>query len=124
MITKVISVINDPSKILKLQVIKFIKSVLINDDENLNKLICNNDCLLPIIELFNKNSKKDNLLVSAILDLFEFINKNHIKKIILYLFEKYNSFFYCEENRGLFNSLITKYEQSLEQFDKFGAIKK
>ena len=116
LITKVLCVIEENSKILQLQVIKFLKCVLINNDENLNKLISNNDNFASVIELFNKNQKKDNLIVSAILDLFDYIKKQNIKKIISYLFEKHYDFFYAEENRTLFSSLISKYEQGLDQF--------
>jgi protein phosphatase-4 regulatory subunit 3 len=116
LISKVLFVVEDISKVLHLQVIKFIKSIFINDDENLNKLIINNNSLAPIIGLFTLNETKDNLILSAILDLFEFIRKQNIKKIISYLFEKHFDFFYKESNRKFFNSLITKYEQGLDQF--------
>lgn len=104
------------SKVLKLQAIKFIKCVFINDDENLNKIVINNDCLSPIMDLFGQNRKKDNLILSTILDLFDYIRKQNIKKIISYLFEKHYDFFYNESNKPFFSNLIVKYEQGLEQF--------
>lgn len=56
-----------------------------NGDDNLIKIIISNNCFKKIIELFEVNRKKRNLVFSAILDLFDVINKNTIKKIILHL---------------------------------------
>jgi hypothetical protein len=56
-----------------------------NGDDNLIKIIISNNCFERIIDLFEKNRNKRNLVFSAILDLFDTINKNTIKKIILHL---------------------------------------
>jgi len=85
LILKVLSVLETPSKILQLQVIKFIKSVLLNGDENLNKIIINNDVMKAVLTLFDENRKKENLILSAILDLLDFVKKQNLKKIISYL---------------------------------------
>jgi protein phosphatase-4 regulatory subunit 3 len=76
---------SEPSKVLHLQVIKFIKSVLMNGEENLNKLVINNDVMSHVLKMFDSNKAKDNLLMSSILDLFEYIKKQNMKKIISYL---------------------------------------
>ena len=59
-----------------------------NGEENLNKLIINNDVMWHILKIFETNRGKDNLLMSAILDLFEYIKKQNMKKIISYLVSK------------------------------------
>jgi hypothetical protein len=56
-----------------------------NNDENLNKMLINNDSFEPLIKIFNENKQKNNLLVSAIMDLFEYVKKLNAKKIISYL---------------------------------------
>ena len=56
-----------------------------NGDENLNKLVVNNDVMSHVLKMFESNRAKDNLLMSAILDLFEYIKKQNMKKIISYL---------------------------------------
>jgi hypothetical protein len=114
-------VLQDNSKILNLQFIKFIKSVFLNNDENLNKLVINNDVFEQILKIFKENKKKDNLLLSSVLDLFEHIKKQNMKKIIAYLFEKHYDFFYDESNKIFFKSLISKYEGGLDHFSSFRA---
>ena len=76
---------SEPSKVLHLQVIKFIKSVLMNGEENLNKLVINNDVMSHVLKMFDRNKSKENLQMSSILDLFEYIKKQNMKKIISYL---------------------------------------
>ena len=78
-------VIDSDSKILQLQVIKFLKSVLLNNDENLLKIIINNDMFGKIFQVFENNVKKENLIVSAIMDIMEYVKKQNIKKMMNYL---------------------------------------
>jgi protein phosphatase 4 regulatory subunit 3 len=85
LISKVMDALKDNSKILELQVTKFVKSVIVNNDENLNKMIINNDIFDNIIQIFKRHKGKDNAVSSAILDLFEYIRKQNLKKIISYL---------------------------------------
>jgi protein phosphatase-4 regulatory subunit 3 len=82
-------VIESNSKILQLQVIKFLKSVLLNNDENLLKIIVNNDMFAKIFQVFENNIKKDNMIVSGIMDIVEYLKKQNIKKIINYLVKYY-----------------------------------
>lgn len=56
-----------------------------NNDDNLVKIIINNDIFSKVFELFENNYKKDNLVVSTILDLFEYVKKQNIKKILTYM---------------------------------------
>ena len=77
-------VIESDSKILQLQVIKFLKSVLLNNDENLLKIIINNDMFAKIFQVFENNTKNDNMVISSIMDMFEYLKKQNIKKIINY----------------------------------------
>jgi hypothetical protein len=62
-----------------------VKSIINNNDENLIKILISNNCFKKIIDIFEKNKEKRNLVFSATLDLFDFISKNTIKKIILHL---------------------------------------
>jgi len=81
----VVEIVRDNDKILDLQVVKFVKSIVNNNDENLIKILISNNCFKKIIEIFENNREKRNLVFSATLDLFDYINKNTIKKIILHL---------------------------------------
>lgn len=89
LIPNVCEMVKDKDKILDLQVVKFVKSIIANNDENLLKILISNNCFKKIIEIFEANRQKRNLLFSAILDLFDHINKFTIKKIILHLVKIY-----------------------------------
>lgn len=77
-----------------MQVVKFIKSIVLNGDDNLIKVLIANNSFKRIIDLFEVNRIKRNLIFSAILELFDLINKHVIKKIILHLVNRnfYNIF--------------------------------
>ena len=93
-LTKILDVLNSNQKILHLQVVKYIKSIILNNDYNFTKVIMNTDCFGKIVYLFNANKKKNNLIFSAILDLFQMLkNCSHSKKLLNYLFENYSIFF-------------------------------
>lgn len=93
------------------------KSIIINSDENIVKIIINNNFFEPIINVFMDNQNKNNLIVSAILELFECVKKStNMKKLLSYLFEKHYDFFYNEYNKPLFLEFTTKYEQGLDQY--------
>ena len=49
------------------------KSIINNNDENLIKILISNNCFKKIIDIFEKNKEKRNLVFSATLDLFDFI---------------------------------------------------
>ena len=85
LINKVIEAFKDKSKVLEIQVIKFIRSVIVNNDENLSKLIINNDIFSHVIEIFQRQKSKDNAITAVILELFDYIKKQNLKKIISYL---------------------------------------
>jgi protein phosphatase-4 regulatory subunit 3 len=90
LINKVIDALKDKSKVLEIQVIKFIRSVIVNNDENLGKLIINNDIFSHVIEIFQRQKNKDNAITAVILDLFDYIKKQNLKKIISYLVITYS----------------------------------
>lgn len=114
-LTKILNVLNYNQKILHLQVVKYIKSIILNNDYNFTKVIMSTDCFGKIIYLFNVNKKKNNLIFSAILDLFQMLkNCSHSKKLINYLFENYSEFVYDEKNKIFFEDIISLYENQNE----------
>jgi hypothetical protein len=118
LVPKILDLQKDNSKIILLQVIKFMKTLIVYGDDNIIKLITSNDYLNDIIKIYSSISNKDNLIISAILELFDIIKRNNMKKLIAYLFEKHYDFFYKEEHRNvtIFQDLIAKYDQGLEGF--------
>ncbi|KAJ9124080.1 hypothetical protein QFC22_000875 [Naganishia vaughanmartiniae] len=47
------------------------------------------ELMLPMLELLESESPRDNMLSSACLDIFEIIRRDNLKPVINYLFEKY-----------------------------------
>ena len=70
---------------MDVQVIKFIKAIVANSDDNFIKILISNNSFKKIIVLFEENREKNNLIFSAILDLFDLINKITLKKIIIHI---------------------------------------
>lgn len=64
---------------------KFMKVLLAMGDDNIMKMIINYHAFEPIINLYNLNKNKNNLIVSCFLDLIEHIKKNNLKKLISHL---------------------------------------
>lgn len=65
--------------------IKFIKAIVANSDDNFVKILISNNSFKKIIVLFEENREKNNLIFSAILDLFDLINKITLKKLIMHI---------------------------------------
>ena len=118
-LTKILDLVKYNNTLFNLQVVKYINCIIINNDYNSTKVIMNTDCFGKIISLFNINKKKDNLIFSAILELF-FLLKNcsHSRKLINYLIENYYDFVYNESNRVYFEDIISLYENQNE--NEFG----
>ena len=114
-LTKILNVLNSNQKILHLQVVKYIKSIILNNDYNFTKVIMNTDVFGKIVYLFNANKKKNNLIFSVILDLFQMLkNCSHSKKLLNYLFENYYDFVYEESNKIFFEDIIAVHENQNE----------
>ena len=75
----------------------------------------NTDVFGKIVYLFNANKKKNNLIFSVILDLFQMLkNCSHSKKLLNYLFENYYDFVYEESNKIFFEDIIAVHENQNE----------
>jgi protein phosphatase-4 regulatory subunit 3 len=94
------------------------KSLILLNDENINKLITTNDYLNDVIKVYINCFEKNNLLVSSVIELFDFIKRINSKKLISYLFEKHYDFIYNENNKNIytFQELVLKYENGMDQY--------
>lgn len=81
------------NKSLQLYAIKFLKSVLTTKDEFYFRHIEKLDCFRGVIALLQKLQSKDNLLASAIFDLFQFILSENLSVLVSYLMKKYAAVF-------------------------------
>ena len=66
-----------------------------------------NKIINPFIQIFLNLKNKNNIMFSCYLELFEFINKQNIKKIISAIFENFYNYPYKEP---IWDKLKQKYE--------------
>ena len=101
-----------PMKYIRLGMIKYLKSLLDIGDDMLKHYIASYDLLRSVIDLANK-LKKDNLLKSAIIDLFITISKSNNRVLITYLGSTYNEFFVTSSlsTHPIMKEILSKYEE-------------
>ncbi len=78
-------------KCIKVGMVKLLRALIGLKDESMCRYITTNDLLKPIMELAGKN-KRDNLIKSAILELFDFIQKENMSILMEHLMEHYSDF--------------------------------
>eukprot|EP00262_Sarcandra_glabra_P022238 TRINITY_DN9807_c1_g1_i1.p1 TRINITY_DN9807_c1_g1~~TRINITY_DN9807_c1_g1_i1.p1 ORF type:complete len:677 (+),score=95.85 TRINITY_DN9807_c1_g1_i1:98-2032(+) len=113
-IEKVLFLTRRREKYLVVAAVRFLRTFLSRNDEHLLRYIVKNNLLKPIVEAFIDNGIRYNLLNSAILELFEFIRKENLKTLVLYIVDCFWDQLGKFENLGTIRALKVKYEQSLE----------
>lgn len=108
---KILQVLLFGSKILDLSVIRFVKTILLYGDFFFVSEFLNKELLHKLIFLFEKNKKKDNLILAALCDLFNSLVSK--EKLLNQLFIMKREFFY--ENQIFFSDLIDKIERKPEK---------
>lgn len=111
---KVLYLTKRREKYLVVAAVRFVRTVISRNDENLNNYIMRRNLPKPIVDAFVANGDRYNLLNSAILELFEYIRKESVKPLLKYLVESFWSQLSKFENLASIQSLSVKYEQSLE----------
>ncbi|XP_047333900.1 serine/threonine-protein phosphatase 4 regulatory subunit 3 isoform X2 [Impatiens glandulifera] len=100
-------------KYLIVAAIRFFRTLVSRNDEQLMSHIARNNLLKPIVEAFVRNGSHYNLLHSAILELFEHIQKD-IKSLLKCLVESFWNELAEFENLSTIQALKVKYDQSIE----------
>lgn len=112
-VDKICDVLNDNNKILTLEVIKFIRSVFDYGDFFFCYDIVDTKLMELLINLFNKNKKKDNAIFAAVCSFFNSLIE---KEKLLNQFVILNrQFFYEEDNYLYFENIIAKIERRPEK---------
>ncbi|KAI9665116.1 MAG: Platinum sensitivity protein [Alyxoria varia] len=97
-------------KHLKLTAIKFFKTCITLQDEFHNRKIITENLFEPILDIITSTMPRDNLLNSACLELFEYIRRENIKPLIVYLVETFRSTLDSISYVETFRTLIARYE--------------
>ncbi|KAM7484998.1 hypothetical protein LguiA_001007 [Lonicera macranthoides] len=113
-IEKVLFLTRRREKYLVVAAVRFVRTLISRNDEHLTNHIVKNNLLKPIVDAFVVNGNRYNLLHSAVLELFEHIQKENLKILLKYLVDSFWDQLVQFENLGSIQSLKVRYEQSLE----------
>ena len=104
------NLLEEVDKVINLYAIKLLKCLInYTDDFICNKLLSEKLCI-NLINLFKKNMKKKNIIISCMMDFFETLSKNKeliFKNAMVFLSE----FFYQNENQ--FKIILMRYENKV-----------
>ncbi|KAJ0960769.1 hypothetical protein J5N97_001328, partial [Dioscorea zingiberensis] len=104
-------------RFLAVATVRFMRAIVSRNDDHLLRHIAKNNLLKPIIDAFIENGSRYNMLHSGVLELLEFIRKENIKILILYVVDTFWGQLLKFEHLGPIQGLRLKYEQSLENCD-------
>ncbi|XP_026457465.1 serine/threonine-protein phosphatase 4 regulatory subunit 3-like isoform X4 [Papaver somniferum] len=113
MIGKVLLLVHRREKYLVVAAVRFMRIIICRNasDEQLLSHIVKKNHLKPIVDAFIANGDRYNLLNSAVLDLFEYIRKENIKTLIMYIVDSFWSQLVKFEPFATVSQLKLKYEQ-------------
>ncbi|KAG0482286.1 hypothetical protein HPP92_010370 [Vanilla planifolia] len=117
-IEKVLCLTRRREKFLVVAAIRFMRTIISRNDEQLLRHIVKNNLMRPIIEAFVKNGNRYNMLHSGFLELVEYIWKENQKTLITYMVSSFWDQLKRFEHLSTIQALRLKYEQSLETGDK------
>lgn len=103
----IIKLLKEENKIIILYTIKLLKVILDNSEHYICIKIITNELCTLLTNIFNKNMKKNNIITSCLLNLFDSISLTNT--YILNIIMNYTSeFFY--KNKEYFKNIILRYE--------------
>jgi protein phosphatase-4 regulatory subunit 3 len=105
---------NDPSAALK-----FFRNLVGLQDEFYNQQMMQDRLFEPILNIVHETMPRDNLLNSACLELFEYIKRENIKKLIEHLVETYRNKLQSITYVDTFRALIARHDDSLNADTSF-----
>ena len=106
----IIQLLKDKSRTVTLYAIKLLKIILEICENYIALHIITNDLCNILINLFNENSKKNNIIFSGLLNFFDSLSQTNIS-IIDILMTYSSDFFY--ENKTYFKNVILRYERKV-----------
>ncbi|KAG4378402.1 hypothetical protein GLYMA_17G032400v4 [Glycine max] len=113
-IEKILLLIRRAERYLVVGAVRFIRTILSRHDEHLINYFVRNNVLKPIIDAFVSNGNRYNLLHSAVLELFEFIQKENLKLLLKYIVGSFWDQLMKFEYLASIHSLKVKYDQCLD----------
>jgi len=113
-LTKVLKLAGQRDKCLVLAAMRFFRTCVGLKDDFYNRYIVKNRCFDPIIVQLRANCMRDNLVHSAILELFEFVRRENIKILVTHLAETYQQALASLTHVDIFKGVLLRHEQNEE----------
>jgi len=110
-----------PSKTIRLAMIRLLRTLVGTNDENISKHIAKLDLFEPLFKLLS-TTKRDNLITSAILDLFNTVASQSIRTLIGYMVDKYGKVFI--DSPYAIHPVMKKIRSKYDLFPSAGAPKR
>jgi protein phosphatase-4 regulatory subunit 3 len=109
--SRVAQLLQVPQKPLKLMALKFFRTAVTLQDQFYTAQVVRSGAFDAILDIVIDTMPKDNLLNSACLDLFEYIRKETIKPVVLYLGEHHRHRLRDITYVDTFENLLMRYDQ-------------
>ena len=82
--------LKDEAKYVRLSMLRLLRAIVGIKDEPLYRYVVKHDLFVPIFELL-AHTPRENLLHSALLELLDYILKQNLKTLVVYLIDKHPS---------------------------------
>uniref|UniRef100_T1IM45 Serine/threonine-protein phosphatase 4 regulatory subunit 3-like central domain-containing protein n=1 Tax=Strigamia maritima TaxID=126957 RepID=T1IM45_STRMM len=108
---RVLVLMKSKHKFLVLDALRFMRKIVGLKDDFYYRYMITGNLFLPVVDAFQRNNGRNNLLDSAIIEMFEFIKCQDIKLLCSHLVENFGE---CFDNVGYvktFRELKTRYYQ-------------
>jgi len=115
LLRRVLVLMQSHHKFLALAALRFCRKIIGVKDEFYNRYITKGKLLVPIIQAFEENGNKYNMINSAVIELFEFIRIEDVKSLITYVVEDYMSSFESVDYVQTFKGLKMRYDQERDR---------
>ena len=110
-IGRVFSVIETGCHQLYLGAIKFMRAILGVKDDFYYRHISKFDYMRGLFDMLDNSKGKDNIIVSSILDIIEFIRTENIRILVEYIVDKYSARLQLLDHIESFEKLLIRYDQ-------------
>ena len=120
-IQRIQSLYYSPQKSIRLSMLRLLRSLISQNDENLNKYIVKHDLFAPVFKLMQGN-RRDNMISAAVLEILNVVATQTIKTLIAYVMDKYKQF--VVEGQYARHAVMRKLKTKYELFPPSGAVKR
>ncbi|WVZ71253.1 hypothetical protein U9M48_019865 [Paspalum notatum var. saurae] len=113
-IEKILALTRRREKFLVVAAVRFMRTIISRNDEHLIRHVVKFNLFKPIIDAFVDNGDRYNMLHSGVLELLEYIRKENIKALVIYVTESFWDQLAKFEHFGSIQAFKLKYQQYLE----------